>query len=602
MISEHVYRAYLIGSPDVELSLIGGTITLDDAADPHVQADIDVVWPGHWELIPDDLPTSYGGLVWVPDDDVLEALDPRLSPRVRVTTDATYPTFSTTRYFDLGVRDRDPSQRTREVSLALASDEAILEDFAQLVDDGAPFALAGSLRAVVNYALNKAIPGAALEATPGNDADLTPYWAVTNLMPNPAARSAVGNWIPGGANGTLTRETGWTGSTIGGEDTSVTTAFLTTWAGNSGLAAGGAFGQTATVVPYVPVTPGKTYTVYCRVHSTVAKNVQLSAQIFGADGAVLSGGTVLSLVTLPANTWTWVQGTFEAPANAARIGPFLYAAPGVQWVPGQVLRTTKWMVHEGAYPVRVPWFDRATPADANYTYAESGVADASAATRTPLNDSIDPDALIWRAGTSALEFLRPLVQASGLRLVCDEQRRWTLRSEAYLAPGSLDVRYGVNLIEGSDPIRRSNGLWREGQVTRYEWVDRDGIQRQREDGYALPGATKVDLVVINAPYPGPGRSEYAVRRAQGRGREATVSLVADWRVTAEQSATIRLAGSPPQLGSASRVQFDLGPGDGRDRMSITARTSDTPEDSWLLGEPDETWLDAPSTDTWLEAG
>lgn len=48
MISKHEYKAFLVGSPDVELSLIGGGITLDDSQAPHVQAQIDIAWPGHW--------------------------------------------------------------------------------------------------------------------------------------------------------------------------------------------------------------------------------------------------------------------------------------------------------------------------------------------------------------------------------------------------------------------------------------------------------------------------------------------------------------------------------------------------------------------------
>lgn len=773
MISQHVYRAYLLGSPDVELSLRGGKITLDDATAPHVQANIDVAAPGHWETVPDDLPTAYGGLVWVPDNELLDRLDPRLSPRVRVTTDATYPTFSTSRYFDLGVRDLDPSQTTRVASLKLASDEAILEDYSQLTDDPTPFTLAASLRGVVNYVLGRAItlrrnlflnpwsiypdgviglageltassdggrlrithnvgaapgndyvlhplgaltsgetygirielqnvsgaldvvaslrdgfsvlstldrtisgtthtltgtytvgdvapanprvlidlvgagtgeaftlalsiaeegvavagpyfdggsnPGygtrydgapfaspsrwtAALEASPTVDADLTPYWPVTNLMPNPAVRAVVGNWTAGGANGSLTRETGWPGIPA---DPSIGTVTLTTFTGNSGLGQGGAVAQTASTVPYAPVSPGKTYTVYCwALSAVVAKQVRLAVQVFGADGAVLSGGIDIATVNLPLDTWVLVKGEVEMPANASRIGPFLYAASGVQWTAGQNLRTSAWMVHEGTYPVTIPWFDGAKPSDAHYDYVPTGAAHASATTRTPKHDATDPDALIWRAGTSAIEFLRPLVQKAGFRLVCDEQRRWTLRDENYVAEGSLNIRYGVNLIDGSALISRDSGLWFDGRVTRYRWTDRDGIQRERDDAFGLTAdPTKTDLVVLeNTPYPGPGRSEYAVRRAQGRGREVSVTTVADWRAASEQSCTILLDGAPTQYGSAARVEFNLGPGDSRDRMTIIARTVDLNEGAWLLGTPDESWLEGPTPETWLEAG
>jgi len=597
VISQHVYRAYLIGSPDIELSLIGGSITLDDATAPHVQASIDIAWPGHWEIVPDDLPAAYGGLVWVRDDELLEALDPRLSPRVRVTADASYPTFSTSRYFDLGVRDYDPSQTTRVVSLTLASDEALLQDYAPLADDETPFTLASSLRDVVDYVLGEAIPGAALEASPAIDADVTPYWLVTNLVTNPSVRGVVGNWIAGGSNGTLTRQTGLVGGPVDG----VTTYTRTTWSGNSGLGQGGAFSQSGTVAPMITAEPFRTYSVSAWVRANVAKPVRLSVQIFAADGSVLSGGTDVATANLVANTWTRLRGTLTMPANAARMGIFAYVQAGQQWTAGNTFDTLGWLVHEGT--LNVPSFDAAT-VDAHYIYAASGAAHVSASTRTPFPIERDPESLIWRAGTSALDFLRPLVQAAGFRLVCDEQRRWTLRDEGYVADGSLSVRYGVNLIDGSARISRDSGLWFDGRVTRYRWTDRNGIQQERDDPYALtPSPTKVDLVVLdNTPYPGPGRSEYAVRRAQGRGREVTVSMVADWRGSAEQSCTIHLDGAPPQLGSASRVEFDLGPGDSRDRMTITARTTDTPETAWLLGTPDETWLEGATPETWLEAG
>jgi hypothetical protein len=596
MISTHVYRAYLIGSPDVELSLIGGQITLDDTQTPHVQATIDVAWPGHWEILPDDPPTAYGGPVWVEDGDTLDALDPRLSPRVRVTTDATYPTFSTSRYFDLGVRDRDPSQRSRVVSMALASDEAILEDHAPLADDDAPFALASSLRDVVEYVLNEAIPGASLEASPAIDADVTPYWSVTNLMPNPTARSIVGNWINGGANGTLVRETGLVGSPISG----VTTCYLSSWSGNSGLGTGGAYGQTATLTPYVTATPHGVYTIAVWARSNVAKSVDLKLQIYANDGSVLEGGRLLQTVALAANTWTLIRATTTLPANASRLGPFLYVSSGQQWAAGNTLRTLGWLVHEGG--LTVPFFDQGGP-DAGYTYTASGAPNESAATRHPDPIERDPEALIWRAGVSAIDFLRPLVQSAGLRLVCDEQRSWTLRDEHYTADGSQNIRYGVNLIDGSDRIRRDSGLWYDGRVTRYRWTDRNGIRQERDDAYALTGSpTRVDLLELDTPYPGPGRSEYAVRRAQTRGREVVVQSVTDWRAHAEQSATFILDGAPTQLGAVSRVVFDLGPGNTRDEMTITARTSDTPEGAWLLGTPDESWLDGTTPETWMEAG
>lgn len=86
--STHTKEAYLLGSPRVELSVIGGRITLDAGRAPHVQARLDLPFPGHWE--------SAGGgssdpLTWVPDEDTLTALDPREGARIRIEVHAIFP-------------------------------------------------------------------------------------------------------------------------------------------------------------------------------------------------------------------------------------------------------------------------------------------------------------------------------------------------------------------------------------------------------------------------------------------------------------------------------------------------------------------------------
>jgi hypothetical protein len=164
----------------------------------------------------------------------------------------------------------------------------------------------------------------------------------------------------------------------------------------------------------------------------------------------------------------------------------------------------------------------------------------------------------------------PLVQANGYRLVCDEAREWTLRSADYVAPGASTFVHGVDLTEASDTLDRES-TWFDGQVTRYRWEDPNGISQERADSWALTGSpTRVNLVEINAPYPGTGRSEYAVRRAQGRGREVVASRVARWDERAEQDVSVLLSGAPTQVGLTDRVEFNLD----NDEVTVTTRTSD----------------------------
>jgi hypothetical protein len=175
---------------------------------------------------------------------------------------------------------------------------------------------------------------------------------------------------------------------------------------------------------------------------------------------------------------------------------------------------------------------------------------------------------------SALEFVAPLVQVHGLRLVCDEQRAWSLRDVNFRAEGSMTFRDGVNLVAADEDLSRDSEEWFQGAVFRYTWTDRDGIQQTRDDTYVLPGIAQPRVVLreIKAPYPGPGRAQYAVRRAQGRGRTVTATKVASWAEATEQAFSAILEGTPIQIGISERVVFDLA----SNQVTVTSRTVDTP--------------------------
>ncbi|MFN3948009.1 hypothetical protein [Microbacterium sp.] len=356
-VSRHTYSA-TVGADQV--SVRGGTLTLDAGTVPHVQADLRV-------------PVG-----------LLDALDPRVTPRVVVTATVRVGAQSRLRIFDLGVRRRPVNHRDGTMSLSLASDEALLDDWRPLADDSTP-ATFPTIRGVVNYVLGVVLPDAVLE--PGVDASAT-----------------------------------------------------------------------------------------------------------GPEAA--------------------------------------------------------------------------------------------------------DDALVWKAGKSAMDFLHPLVQAVGMRLVCDERRAWTLRTENYAGFGEVaTITYGEDLIDGTDTIDRDNALWFDAQVTRYRWTDGAGMQQEAVDSFALRTPhTRANLVEVDAPYPGPGRSAYAVRRAQQRGREVTATKVADWTTAAEQPVIVRLPDTPVQVGSIQRVRFDLS----RDEMTIEARTIDTPGTAWILLPKGEAWTDSSAGESWIE--
>lgn len=236
----------------------------------------------------------------------------------------------------------------------------------------------------------------------------------------------------------------------------------------------------------------------------------------------------------------------------------------------------------------------------SYVLATAGVGGLSTSGDvdvTPSPGGAEEAALIWQAGRSAMQFLHPLVQSRGLRLVCDETRTWSLRSASYTGHGDTHhIQYGVDIIDASETIDRDADLWFDARITRYRWTDDAGVQQERVDAFALSAPySKATLLEVDAAYPGPGRSEYAVRRAQSRGREITVTTVANWTLHAEAPVVLVLPDTPTQFGAIQRLEYDLE----LNRMTITARTIDTPATSWSLLDVGHAWEDSPVGASWI---
>ena len=525
----------------------------DDARPSTVVGDMVTVYRHRWlgainasaSVLEAASVTSHGGPVWTPDPAALEQLDPRVTPRVVITaSDGT-----TSRDFDLGVRDIDVSQREGVVTVSLASDEALLLDYAPLADDLTAWHHQASLRAVVNYVLGRVIPGAALQAAPAHDADVSAFWSVTNRVYNPACEGIWGYSLGLNAKGLGTSPSGGV----------VGTKFVWWQSNAAGWSYCIADGDSRCI-------PGQWITGAAHLTSS-SGTLQAHAVLRFFD----AGGNIMVDIPGPAVT---NLGAFPRATVTAQVPP---GAASVKLVAGfrataanQTLGWDALLLVDGQRVV--PYFDGGTPDDPRYVYEWSGDAYASPSTRLPVLER-SPDALRWAAGQSALEFLGPLVQAAGLRLVCDELRRWTLRDEHYSAPGVLTVRQGINMVDGGYRVSRDEGLWYDAAVTLWKWTDPHGTEHERVEAFALntPHTRAVTFEKFTA-YPGPGFTEYAVRRAQGKGREVTATTVADWTANAEQLSTIILDSAPPQVGRTTEVTFDLD----RDEMTVTTRTTDTP--------------------------
>lgn len=592
-VSTHTYTLTVkrAGKRDAVLRIIGGRISLDAGRAPHVVADIRVAVPsewaplepistGHWEptgepqfdFIPEEPGDSYmlsnPAFIWVeddpqlwvdPDDDPIDPeapepeiidfipdepgdayyptpviyvppprppkpadlldIDPRDLPRLVLTAIRVDASGTQQRDFDLTLRERAVAQRDGTVTLQLASDEAILADFAPLVDDATPFDLASSLQYVCNYVLGVAIPGAHLGVS--SNADVTPGWSTTNLIPNPGPRT-------------------FTHSTAAGA-------------------------QALTSTTEVPARAGSRSTLSLKIASPNAMRVAIAIQF------VDDAGTILSTTT--SEEFTASSGGFrlrlvsdQAPAGTT------HAVPIVIWsssAAGRTMAVSEPVFVDGIFDPGP--FDGSTPETARYRYSWEGTPSASPSRRTLIGDAPDPEALVWKAGTSGLEFLSPLVQSAGLRLVCTEDRAWSLRASEWQAPSHAAVTYGVDMIDGSDKISRTDDTWFDAAVVVYSWTDRDGIARTRTDAYALQTPhTKTRRFDRSTPYPGPGFAQYAVTRAQNRGRQVEAIAVSDWTLHAETPVKVILNGARPQLGKVQDLTYDLD----HDEMTINTRTID----------------------------
>lgn len=535
-ITDHVYSARVLDpGGDITLSLAensGGEVSLDAGRIPHVESSITLA---------------------VEDPMLLEDLDPRDSRRVVIDVNAAYPNGTAARTFNLGIREADPDRAAGTVTLRLASDEAILSETAPLADDKTPRTYQSSLRGVCNYVLGKI--GAALQAG-GPDADVTAYWAATNAIYDPACASAA-NFTSGGNAAGIGRSSD--GSTP------IPGSGLVYW---SAQGSGQSFIEFAGGQPAAKAGDVWTLQVGMRRDAAAAPTGRL--RVYELDQAGNTLRTIESPVApLVVGTWTTHSLTFTVQ-NAATVKIRAYAS-ALATAAGQVYALTAPMLHKAGEVI--PPFSGSAGSSAGYTYAWAGTANASASTRTPVIERV-PDSLTWRAGVSGMDFLHPLLLVAGLRLVCDEQRRWTLRSEDYRGAGAQSWRYGVNIETADEKLSRDDDAWFDAAVYVYTWTDDAGIEQTRTDSYSLtPTPTKVIRRELrDTPYPGPGRAKHIVERAQGKGRTVTVTGIPLWTETTDQALAVTLEGTPIQTGIAATVTYDLG----ADTVTISSRTTDTP--------------------------
>jgi hypothetical protein len=533
-----------------------GSITLDESWAPYGQGQIE---------IPMDAPDA------VP-------IDPREGDRCQVvaTVDGEWAggvwTPGESRTFDLGIRSRVFDYGTRVCTLQLATDEALLQDYSVLAADDNPWGLQGSLRAVVNYVLGL-VDGAALAADPATDANVTAYWQLTNMVPNPSVANSLGT-------------------------------FYTTGPGTSAVdystAVGGRFGTSAvrwTASGGAPsflsarsytARAGVTYTASAYVRlATTSRQFRVRFNYRDSENELISFSTGPSVFATTTDWSTRISHTAEAPAGTARIGLLIEAVGGP--VAGQLFYGDGFMFYEGSRVVE--YFD-GTTTPAGYTTSWADATQASQSTRYPIRE-LDPGLLTWPAGTTAWDFLQPLLTAAALRLFCDEARVWRLVPAEYDVPDSVTLT-GDSVTLASDAITRGDvSLWCEGVVARYTWTDPSSIPRQRIDAAGVPG--RVLVVDYARPYPGPGAAAAILARMTARGREQVVTALTVPSVAPGMETRATLPSQGLITGRLRSVQFDLAIG----LMALTARQqTQMAPGAWGAANPATRWDDVGAAVTW----
>lgn len=492
--------------------------------------------------------------------------------------------------FDLGVRSREINHNDATTTLTLASDEALLQDWLLLDDepDLSAAAYRTSLRSIINNVILNRI-GAHLEAgTP--DASFEFVYDSTNLVTNPKAGTATTGWsqsIAGTApTAVLSRITG----AGGGLPAEITTRVRLTVSALTG--AGTSFDLRPDAAG-MPVSAGKTYRASAYIRSSIAGDARTFIQWFDNTSTQIS--TTSSGLTAIGAAAAFVRidlaGTAPAGATSARLVFRVQAAV----VAGSWMELSGVLLQESMYLEN--YFDGATAANAEVSYAWAGTADASASKRTALVNRA-ADLLRLDPGESLYAFLEPLLTAAGLRLFCDENRLWRLVNVAYVDTSwpLVTVAAGYNAITGTDIIDRDDDeSWAEGVIVKYTWRDSTGLEHV---GYDIAGSgSKALLVEYDRPHPGPGAAAYILSRMTGKGRVQDVEALVNMSVRPSQETAITLPDTDVQVGQVQAVSWDFT----QATMRLKSRgLTDAPTTSWALDTPGVAWQDLAVGIDWTE--
>jgi hypothetical protein len=436
----------------------------------------------------------------------------------------------TVQRIDLKITARQIDAESGTIGLNVQSDEALLQDFGLVspTPDRSYWANQDNVRSIIYNVMNRALgPGLfALYYETVTSPSFRTYSAVENLIVNGAFENGVtAPWFA--LNAVLGTSTAFKSS--GSYSLQVT----------PNTTAADSFAEQT-----VQVEPGQVYTASAWIGVAGAQPGTLDARarriwVYGyIDGQVVVLGQ--SAQAANTSTATRLSTTFTVPLNMQSIGVRLYsgAASGsgasVYW---DSVMTVQGDGRDTNNISTVPYFDGATEDTPAYNYEWTGATNASTSRRIPIIDR-GPDALTWSPGQSAWDFLTPILQAVGWRLVPNlTDRGWTVKSVDSAPPGgTIALAVGSNLYSLTDLISRtasqSDGtpLFADAVLIHYTWTDSTtGEAREAYDSAGPAQPQKVHLIDRrDTAYPGAGAAAYVLGRLATRRRQLTVDAAEDY--------------------------------------------------------------------------
>lgn len=550
------------GAPVLAVGIQGTAHTLDVE---NAELTLDETWAPYAQL---DLACP------TPSAAVLEALDPRTDVRLDVTIEDGLDV----RVLNLGVRTRVVDYLEGSTRVLAASDEAMLQDRGHTgtTPDEQYRGYESNLRALINASALKALPGSpTLQPDAGATADLTVYTDSENLITNPSAEVDTAGWTA--SNCTLAR---LVATAPPGGGSAVFRISPPTSASS--------FMFTATAIP---VTPGQKY-VYSGVwmlNGSTAGTPSAQARCL----VVIGNGANIAQSAPAVNSGDRVTVTFTVPEGVTSVTLRAYngypTTADVRW------DALKFAVVSGAHDSA--YFDGATPDTAVYRYDWTGTAHASTSSRTNITGtSRAVDMFTVYPGMTWWDYVEPLVQAAGLRLYCDELKRWHLvNPETWLTPGGVLLKAGVNLEGAQDGIDRYADTWASAVVVRYAWTDGNSVPQVRWD--VAGSGSKVFTIERATPYPGPGAAGAILSRMTRRGHLVDLTASVDILAAASQPASVELPDGQELTSAVTALTMRFPDGD----MDVVLRDPiEAPPSAWLELDPGESWLESPIGESWLE--